>query len=203
VNPGIQTATLGHPYAHPSNLYWRLLHSSGLTPDRRLAPAEYTILPAQYGLGNTNLVSRATPDAAGLSSAEQVAGARALDDKVRACRPAAVCLVGKGIWEAVWRFKHARALRPREFAYGFQHPRENMGRAAPAAAAGLGGKSADAWDGARVFVATSTSGLAASMTLKQKEEIWAQLGTWVNERREEQKRAGGGGGGVSQVSTLE
>src|SRR5450756_1260234 len=26
LNPGIQTATLGHPYAHPSNHFWRLLH---------------------------------------------------------------------------------------------------------------------------------------------------------------------------------
>ena len=62
LNPGIQTATKGHPYAHPSNLYWSLLHSSGLTPDRRLAPAEYVTLPERYALGNTNIVGRATRD---------------------------------------------------------------------------------------------------------------------------------------------
>src|SRR2546429_8134830 len=31
LNPGIQTATLGHPYAHPSTLFCGLLPPSGLT----------------------------------------------------------------------------------------------------------------------------------------------------------------------------
>jgi thymine-DNA glycosylase len=188
VNPGIQTATMGHPYAHPSNLYWRLLHTSGLTPNRRLAPSEYVILPAQYSLGNTNIVGRATKDASQLSGDEQVAGARVLDEKIRKFRPEAVCLVGKGIWEAVWKWKYGRPLRPREFKYGFQDAQENMGRLGMAGQSGSGG-SGGAWPGARVFVATSTSGLAASLSLKQKEEIWQELGDWVNKRREERKRA--------------
>ncbi|SLM36199.1 uracil dna glycosylase superfamily protein, partial [Lasallia pustulata] len=128
LNPGIQTATKGHPYAHPSNLYWSLLHSSGLTPDRRLAPAEYVALPERYALGNTNIVGRATRDGAELSKDEMVAGARVLDDKVRRWRPEAVCLVGKSIWEAVWKWKYGRTLKPKEFRYGFQDAQENMGR---------------------------------------------------------------------------
>jgi len=184
LNPGIQTATLGHPYAHPSNLFWRLLHSSGLTPHRRLAPAEYVILPEQYSLGNTNIVGRATKDGAQLSKEEMVAGARILDEKVRKWQPEVVCLVGKSIWEAVWKWKYGRALRPQEFKYGFQDTEENMGRSE------FGGKEGQ-WNGARVFVATSTSGLAASLSLKQKEEIWTELGKWVNKKREERKLAEG------------
>lgn len=48
--------------------------------------------------------------------------------------------------------------------------------------------------GARVFVASSTNGLAAILSLKEKEEIWAQFGAWVNGRREESKWAKGGKG---------
>ncbi|RYC55770.1 hypothetical protein CHU98_g10429, partial [Xylaria longipes] len=32
LNPGVQTARTGHAYAHPSNLFWKLLYSSGITP---------------------------------------------------------------------------------------------------------------------------------------------------------------------------
>ena len=183
LNPGIETATKGHPYAHPSNLYWKLLHWSGLTPDRRLAPAEYVILPEQYTLGNTNIVGRATKSGADLNKAEMVVGAGVLDEKVRKSRPEVVCLVGKSIWEAVWKWKHGRAIKSTEFHYGFQAAGENMGRVG-----GLKGGQEAKWSGARVFVATTTSGLAAGMSLQEKKDIWAELGVWVNERRDERKR---------------
>jgi G:T/U-mismatch repair DNA glycosylase len=41
------------------------------------------------------------------------------------------------------------------------------------------------WKGARVFVASSTSGLAATLSLEEKERIWRELGEWVENRREE------------------
>ncbi|KAG9233162.1 uracil-DNA glycosylase-like protein [Amylocarpus encephaloides] len=181
LNPGIQTATLGHPYAHPSNHFWRLLHSSGLTPHRQLAPAEYVLLPKEYQLGNTNIVDRATRNGGELSKDEMVAGAGVLDDKIRRSQPEVVCLVGKGIWEAVWRWKHGKALQAREFKYGFQDTTENMGKGGDFGGAGA------PWQGARVFVATSTSGLAASLSIQQKQEIWRQLGRRVEKRREERK----------------
>ena len=43
-------------YAHPGNLFWRALHTSGLTP-RLLAPAEFPLLP-QFGIGLTDLAKR-------------------------------------------------------------------------------------------------------------------------------------------------
>lgn len=39
------------------------------------------------------------------------------------------------------------------------------------------------WKGARVFVATSTSGLAATPPLKEKQRIWGELGAWVEQER--------------------
>lgn len=50
------------------------------------------------------------------------------------------------------------------------------------------GRTAD-WPGARVFVATTTSGLAATMSLAEKQAVWNELGRWVVQRREERKAA--------------
>ncbi|KAF2758591.1 hypothetical protein EJ05DRAFT_500113 [Pseudovirgaria hyperparasitica] len=182
-NPGISTATSGHAYAHPSNLFWKLLHSSGCT-DRRCRPEEDGDLPRLYSMGNTNIVSRPTKDTAELSKAEQVAGTRILDEKILKYKPEAVCIVGKGIWESIWKYRHGKSPNVKEFCYGWQDEKENMGRSQDGEESdGCGG----IWHGARVFVATSTSGLAATLKPAQKEEIWLPFGQWVKQRRD--KRA--------------
>ncbi|KAJ8106104.1 hypothetical protein OPT61_g9763 [Boeremia exigua] len=172
-NPGVRTAEHGHAYAHPSNHFWKLLHSSGLT-ERRLAPSEDRSLPARYCMGNTNIVSRPSKDAAELSKDEMTQGAGDLERKFALYKPEAVCIVGKGIWEAVWRFKYGRNMKKGEFSYGWQDERHNMGK---------GEDEREGWQGSRVFVATSTSGLAASLKPAEKEAIWRPFGEWVQQRR--------------------
>lgn len=178
LNPGIETARSGNPYAHPSNLFWKLLHSSGLTP-RRYAPSEHKKLPGELSLGNTNIVARPTKNGAQLSKAEMDDGVAVLERKIRENRPEAVCIVGKSIWESVWRVRHGTALKKQDFRYGWQDVRENMGVV----------KGKGEWGGAKVFVATSTSGLAASMSTAEKEIIWKELGSWVQQRRKERSAA--------------
>ncbi|KAJ4358304.1 uracil DNA N-glycosylase Thp1 [Didymosphaeria variabile] len=173
-NPGVQTATAGHAYAHPSNHFWKLLHASGLT-DRRLSPTEDRSLPAKYCMGNTNIVSRPSKNAAELSKEEMVAGAGELEAKFREFRPEAVCIVGKGIWEAIWKYRKGRAVRKEEFRYGWQDEEMNMGK--------IDGEESS--PGSRVFVTTSTSGLAANLRPAEKEAIWRPFGEWVQKRREE------------------
>ncbi|KAF2148365.1 DNA glycosylase, partial [Myriangium duriaei CBS 260.36] len=168
-NPGIATATQGHAYAHPSNLFWKLLYSSGCTT-RRLAPSEDVDLPRLYALGNTNIVARPTRDAGQLSKEELAAGTPILEAKIAEYRPEAVCVVGKGIWEAIWRWRKGKNPSKEEFRYGWQAEEERMGRG--------GG-----WDGARVFVTTSTSGLSAGLRPAEKEAIWKPFGDWVAQRR--------------------
>ncbi|EFQ25454.1 mismatch-specific thymine-DNA glycosylate [Colletotrichum graminicola] len=186
LNPGLRTAALGHAYAHPSNLFWKLLHSSGITP-RLCAPTEDRDLPRLYGLGNTNIVARPSRNGAELSKAEMDEGVDVLEDKVRGCRPEVVCIVGKGIWESIWRVRRGRGIRKEEFRYGWQDEREDMGVvvAAKGGDAAADGASPTAWAGARVFVATSTSGLAATLRLAEKERIWRELGEWCERRRAE------------------
>ncbi|EAQ93482.1 hypothetical protein CHGG_01717 [Chaetomium globosum CBS 148.51] len=201
LNPGIETARTGHAYAHPSNHFWRLLHSSGVTP-RRCAPAEDRRMPELYSLGLTNIVSRPSRNGAELSKAEMDAGVAVLEAKVRRWRPEAVCVVGKSIWESLWRVRHGRGIKAHEFRYGWQEAGENMGVVVPEGVeeeeVQEGVVYSPDWKGARIFVASSTSGLAATLKPKEKEEIWKQLGDWVVERRVDRAAAGGGvGGGVT------
>jgi TDG/mug DNA glycosylase family protein len=169
VNPGIMTGITGYAYAHPSNLFWKLLHSSGITSTRH-KPADTYKLPALYSVGNTNIVERPTRDASMLRRAEMDAGVPILEAKIAAQRPEVVGLVGKSIWEAVWRVRKGRGIRKEEFRYGWQE--EKMGIT-------------DEWEGAKVFVTTTTSGLAAGMKPAEKEAVWAELGDWVVRRRRE------------------
>ncbi|GAD92953.1 uracil DNA glycosylase superfamily protein [Paecilomyces variotii No. 5] len=181
VNPGLMTGTTGFAYAHPSNLFWKLLHSSGITAIRH-PPSDTYRLPELYEVGNTNIVERPTRDASMLTKAEMDAGVPVLEAKVAAQRPEAVCLVGKSIWEAVWRVRKGRAIKKEEFKYGWQDKSENMGRV-------RAGDGTESWNGAPVFVATTTSGLAAGMTLAEKQAVWNELGRWVVQRRQERKAA--------------
>jgi TDG/mug DNA glycosylase family protein len=164
------TGTTGFAYAHPSNLFWKLLHWSGITTVRH-PPSDTYRLPELYNVGNTNIVERPTRDASMLSKAEMDAGVPILEEKISAKRPEAVCLVGKSIWESVWRARKGKAIKKEEFRYGWQDEAENMGRC-------------EGWDGAKVFVATTTSGLAAGMSLAEKQAVWNELGSWVVSRRE-------------------
>ncbi|KAG5976345.1 hypothetical protein E4U55_007359 [Claviceps digitariae] len=180
LNPGISTALTGHAYAHPSNLFWKLLHSSGITP-RRCHPHEDASLPGLYALGLTNIVSRPSRNGSQLSRAEMDEGVSLLEDKARRWRPESVCVVGKSIWESIWRVRHGGRSVGGQFRYGWQDERENMGVVKGE------GEGEGEWPGARVFVASSTSGLAATLLPAEKERIWAELGSWVKMRRAERK----------------
>lgn len=178
LNPGIRTSTSGHAYAHPSNLFWKLLESSGITP-RRCHPSEDVDLPRLFALGNTNIVARPTRNGAELSKKEMDEGVAALEEKIRIYRPEVVCIVGKSIFESIWRVRHGgKSLKKEEFHYGWQDDTENMGTTDQ-------GNNEEGWKGAKVFAATSTSGLAANLRPAEKESIWRELGQWVEERRHE------------------
>jgi len=171
-NPGIRTAELGHAYSSPSNHFWRFLHEAGLTPDRRLHPTEDLRLPEVYSLGSTNLVSRPTKDQAELSQAEMEAAVPVLEEKIRRWKPESVAVVGKGIWERIYKAKTGTKLG-KDFEFGWQESWR------------LGEDEGEGWEGARVFVAISTSGLVAGYSMTKKQQIMKELGDWVNKRRAE------------------
>ena len=112
-------------------------------------------------------------------------GVQALQEKATRWKPESVCLVGKSIWEAVWRARKGRAIKKEEFRYGWQDEEENFGINVVRGRTQKVETKDGAWAGARVFVATSTSGLAAGMRPAEKEAVWRELGEWVERRRAE------------------
>jgi len=92
INPGLYSAATGWHFARPGNRFWPALHLSGFTP-RLLAPCEQDQLPA-LGLGITNLVPRATAQAAELDDAELRAGREHLAALTRSYRPRVVAIAG-------------------------------------------------------------------------------------------------------------
>lgn len=189
LNPGIKTAETGHAYSHPTNRFWETMHTSGVLPIR-CTPQEDGTLPARFQLSLTNIVERPSRNGAQLSNAEKDAGVPVLENKVRRWRPEVVCLVGKGIWESVWRVHHGgqpigRAFHE-AFEYGWQDESENIGVGEVGEDEKVEGVVYTAgWKGARVFVASSTSGLAATLPPAEKARIWGELGDWVKKRRAE------------------
>src|SRR5580658_8742513 len=92
INPGLYSAATGWHFARPGNRFWPALYLSGFTP-RQLAPSEQDLLPG-FGLGITNLVPRATAQAAELSSAELKAGRDHLAGLAERYRPRFIAIAG-------------------------------------------------------------------------------------------------------------
>jgi len=92
INPSLYSAATGWHFARPGNRFWPALHLSGFTP-RLLAPAEQDLL-AGYGLGITNLVARATAQAAELDPAELRAGGERLAALIADRRPRVLAVAG-------------------------------------------------------------------------------------------------------------
>jgi TDG/mug DNA glycosylase family protein len=105
INPSLYSAATGWHFARPGNRFWPALQLSGFTP-RRLAPAEQHLLPG-YGLGITNLVARATAQAAELDPAELHAGAARLTALTRQYRPRILAIAGVTAYRTA--FGHPRA----------------------------------------------------------------------------------------------
>jgi TDG/mug DNA glycosylase family protein len=104
INPGLYSGAVRHHFARPGNRFWSALHKSGFT-SHRLSPYEEREL-LKYGCGITNLVNRATANAAELAEKELCAGARRLMAKVRRHRPRVVAVLGVGAYQAA--FGHTR-----------------------------------------------------------------------------------------------
>jgi double-stranded uracil-DNA glycosylase len=98
INPGLYTAAVGHHFARPGNRFWPTLYGAGFT-DRLLAPAEERELLDQ-GYGISNLVDRATAQAAELTPDDFSKGAKRLEKKVVRFRPRWVAFLGISAYQA-------------------------------------------------------------------------------------------------------
>ena len=115
INPSLYSAATGWHFARPGNRFWPALHLSGFTP-RRLAPAEQDLL-AGYGLGITNLVARATAQAAELDPAELRAGGERLAALIADRRPGVLAVAGVTAYRTAFARPHA-TIGPQPDALG-------------------------------------------------------------------------------------
>ncbi|MDP9728611.1 mismatch-specific DNA-glycosylase [Alicyclobacillus tolerans] len=97
-NPSPTSSATGFPYAHRSNRFYRLLHSSGLTPILH-PPSDNPHMLAWYGYGFTNIVARTTKRADEIRPEEWRAGRLILKDKLSLYKPIIACFVGKGVYQ--------------------------------------------------------------------------------------------------------
>lgn len=155
INPGLWTAAVNAPFAHPGNRFWPSLHAAGLTA--HLVDASAGLLPtdeahlAERGIGITNLVGRATARADELTREELREGGARLVERVSTLRPRVAAIVG------VTAFRAAFAL--------------------PKAA--LGVQRADSVDGwpadVALHVVPQPSGLNAHETIATLAERWREV----------------------------
>jgi TDG/mug DNA glycosylase family protein len=92
INPSLTSARVGHHFAGPGNPFYRLLHAAGLVPEP-LTFVDDVRLP-EFGLALTNLVDRATRQAAELTAEDYARGRRRLARTIVRIRPAVVAFVG-------------------------------------------------------------------------------------------------------------
>ncbi|KAK9359384.1 uracil-DNA glycosylase-like protein [Lipomyces starkeyi] len=170
LNPGVMTSQKQHMFANPTNLFWPLLFESGCVA-QKLTCVDDRRLPMDWRLGITNLISRTTAEQSELSKDEMVRSAGELESKLRRLRPNAVCIVGKGIWEAIYRFKAGKSLKQEQFKFGWQDIDEFQ------FAAQAGGSP-------KVFVVPSTSGRVAAYSRSMKGELWKDLGQYIKTIRD-------------------
>ncbi|MGW4422778.1 G/U mismatch-specific DNA glycosylase [Streptosporangium sp. NPDC004631] len=115
INPGLYSAATGHHFARPGNRFWPALYRSGFTP-RLFAPAEQWELPS-YGLGITNVVARATAQAAELSPEEFREGGVRLARLVAEVRPRVLAVAGVTAYRTAFGRPRA-AIGPQETGIG-------------------------------------------------------------------------------------
>ncbi|GGP83867.1 mismatch-specific DNA-glycosylase [Streptosporangium pseudovulgare] len=115
INPGLYSAATGRHFARPGNRFWPALHLSGFTP-RLLDPSEQAELPS-YGLGITNVVARATAQAAELTPEEFRAGGERLVRLVTEIRPRVLAVAGVTAYRTAFGDPKA-AVGPQNTAIG-------------------------------------------------------------------------------------
>ncbi len=111
LNPSVVAADNGYGFAGPTNRFWRAAVDSGLVS----RPRDPLGCVAHDAVGMTDLVKRATPNAALLSVAEFRAGADRVRRLVEWLQPGVVLFVGLAGWRAAVDKVGAAGIQPETF----------------------------------------------------------------------------------------
>lgn len=116
INPSLMAAHRGRYYAGPGNHFYKLLYESGLTSQCLNYEEDYKLL--QYGIGLTNIVTRATKSSADLKRTEIKEGSKIIEEKLKLYKPKIAVFNGKCIYEVF-------ANKMGNFNFGLQLERIN------------------------------------------------------------------------------
>ena len=133
LNPAEYSARVGHYYSKPGNVFWRMLSASSLV-SRDLGCEDDHRLPAEFGIGLTDVVKRVATDSTKVRPAEIRAARPDFERRIAAASPRMLCFNGAKPFDTMFR-----GVRPRN----------TWGRQSVKIA------------GASVWVMPSTSGLAS------------------------------------------
>ena len=102
LNPSAYSVRVGHYFANPRNRFWAALSASGLVGSE-VGPEDDASL-METGIGFTDLVNRATPQASGLNAADYRRDAPKLKEKITAAGPMIACFHGLIAYRAYLRY---------------------------------------------------------------------------------------------------
>ncbi|HUB95816.1 MAG TPA: mismatch-specific DNA-glycosylase [Stellaceae bacterium] len=161
INPSLYSVAQGHYFARRANRFWPCFSRSRLSETARralgvadLAP-EHDRLLAEYGIGFTDVVKRATAGVDGLGRDELNEGARDLVARIARFRPRIACFHGVTGW------------RPVQRALGAGDEKASLGLQAPRIGATC------------LFVVPNPSGQNAHYTRAQQTEWYDRLAQWL------------------------
>jgi TDG/mug DNA glycosylase family protein len=148
INPGLYTAAVGHHFARPGNRFWSILHKAGFTP-RLFSPFEEELL-LEHKIGITNIVNKATAQAADLTIRELENGRKILEKKIERYTPSTLAVLGLGAYRIA-----------------FNRPKAEVGLQKE--------KIGSSW----IWVLPNPSGLNASYQIDALVSLFNQLYQWI------------------------
>ncbi len=111
INPGRFSDAANAHFANPRNDFWRLLHTSGLTPHLLDPSEQFELLPLRIGV--TNAAHRTTPGSGDLRRADFAGSAERLEQLASDLRPGVIAFVGKEAFRGAFRQRPGHGLQDR------------------------------------------------------------------------------------------
>ncbi|HEX2957907.1 MAG TPA: G/U mismatch-specific DNA glycosylase [Chitinispirillaceae bacterium] len=152
INPGLYTAAVGHHFARPGNRFWSTLHKAGFTP-RLFSPFEEELL-LEHKIGITNIVNKATAQAADLTIRELEDGKKTLEKKIVHYSPHTLAVLGLGAYRIA-----------------FNHPKAEIGL------------QKEMIESSYIWVLPNPSGLNASYQIDKLVSLFNQLYQWIGKEK--------------------
>ena len=119
LNPSEYSVRVGHYFANPRNRFWPAVNAANLFGQHVGPDDDANAL--DFGIGFTDLVKRATPQASGLNAADYRRDAPRLRDKLLNYHPGIACFQGLTTFRYYLRYAEGIS-RPGDIEPGLQAP---------------------------------------------------------------------------------